>query len=269
MSFSHSSLCETSHFSSEDEELIFPVIQFLFSDGPWKKSKNKDAENSFDVSMGSWDGAEVCEATNLFILNHIVNVKGMFKNEEVGIYRDDGLAIVRGTARSVDVLRKKLEQIFKEELGLKITAEFSACSTDFLDVILDLKSGLHRPFRKANDTPNYIHVNSNHPPAVIKQIPTMIEDRLSTNSSNEEIFKAAAGIYQDALERSGYSHKLTYKPKKAKKEKRRQRKILWWNPPPTMHPCQPTWAICSWPCWTNISLKDQNCTNCSTEVMSK
>ena len=59
----------------------------------------------------------------------------------------------------------------------------------------------------------------------------MIEDRLSTNSSNEEIFNAAAGIYQDALDRSGYSHKLTYKPKKAKKEKRRQRKILWWNPP--------------------------------------
>ena len=157
--------------------------------------------------------------------------RGYSKGGEVGIYRDDGLAIVKGTARSVDTLRKKVECAFKE-LGLSITAEYCKNVTDFLDVVLDLETGTHKPFRKPNDTPNYINVNSNHPPAVIKQLPSMIEDRLSVNSSNEAIFNEAAGIYQEALSRSGYNHKLKYKPKKPeKKEKRRQRKILWWNPP--------------------------------------
>ena len=48
--------------TAEDEELIFHVRKsFLFSQGPWKKSRDKDEENSFDVTMGSWDGAECCE----------------------------------------------------------------------------------------------------------------------------------------------------------------------------------------------------------------
>ena len=67
-------------------------------------------------------------------------------------------------------MRKKIELAFKE-LGLSITTEHSESSTDFLDVVFDLQSGTYAPFRKENDTPNYIHVNSNHPKAVKKQLP--------------------------------------------------------------------------------------------------
>ena len=59
----------------------------------------------------------------------------------------------------------------------------------------------------------------------------MIEDRLSTNSSNEEIFNEAARMYDDALKKSGYSHKLKYRPPKPTHKKKKGRNIIWFNPP--------------------------------------
>ena len=41
--------------------------------------------------MGSYDGAEVCELIGIYLLN---NIKHLF-NGNVGLYRDDGLAILR------------------------------------------------------------------------------------------------------------------------------------------------------------------------------
>ena len=119
-----------------------------------------------------------------------------------------------------------------KELGFNITAEHSP-TTDFLDVVLCLKTGLFKPFRKDGDTPNYIHVDSNHPPNIIKQLPAMIQDRLSVNSSNEELFNEAATIYNDALERAGYKEKLMYKPRNREHNQGRvrRRNIIWWNPP--------------------------------------
>ena len=74
----------------------------LFNDGlPWVKGNN---HNMFDVTMGSFDGAEVCELVGLYI------------------YRDDGLLLLNGTsACAEDSTRKKLHPIFNQ-LGLKITA---------------------------------------------------------------------------------------------------------------------------------------------------
>ena len=137
--------------------------------------------------------------------------------------------------RNADLLKKKMEATFKK-MGFKIEVEHSIKSTDFLDVVLDLETGFFKPFRKPGDVPNYIHVKTNHPQAILKQLPAMIENRLSANSSNEEIFNEAIPIYSDALKRSGYSHKLTYKPKEPqgnseKKKKNRGRKVIWFNPP--------------------------------------
>ena len=41
--------------------------------------------------MGSFDGAEVCELVGLYLLNKI---KPLLGSNNVGLYRDDGLAIV-------------------------------------------------------------------------------------------------------------------------------------------------------------------------------
>ena len=83
--------------------------------------KNTEACNSlFDVTMGSFDGAEICELVGLFILNHLGK---SFAKENIGLYRDDGLAIIKSkSARLLDKTRKELHTIFKQ-FDLKITAE--------------------------------------------------------------------------------------------------------------------------------------------------
>ncbi len=61
----------------------------LFNDGkPWIK---KASNSLFDVTMGSYDGAEICELVGLFILN---NLGQKFGKENIHLYRDDGLAIM-------------------------------------------------------------------------------------------------------------------------------------------------------------------------------
>ena len=41
--------------------------------------------------MDSYDGAEICELVGLFIFN---NLGQKFGKENIGLYRDDGLAII-------------------------------------------------------------------------------------------------------------------------------------------------------------------------------
>jgi hypothetical protein len=70
----------------------------LFNTGkPWTK---KDSAGLFDVTMGSHDGADICELVGLFILNHISK---KFGKENIGLYRDDGLALIKIGTLSVHV----------------------------------------------------------------------------------------------------------------------------------------------------------------------
>ena len=53
---------------------------------------------------------------------------------------------------------------------------------------------------------------SNYPPHTIKHLPTSINQRLSKNSSKEEIFNKSKANYEKALKDSGFqSTKLDYK----------------------------------------------------------
>ena len=75
----------------------------------------------------------------------------------------------------------------------------------------------------------YINIESNHPPSIIKQLPLSIESRLSTLSSSEEIFVISS---QDALDKSGYKHKLKYKVNiDTPNNKKQQRNITCFNLP--------------------------------------
>jgi hypothetical protein len=51
-------------------------------------TKKYGSNSLFDVTMGSFDGAEICELVRLFILNHLGK---RFGKENIGLYRDDGL----------------------------------------------------------------------------------------------------------------------------------------------------------------------------------
>jgi len=107
----------------------------------WTKKNHSDM---FDVTMGSFDGAEVCELIGLFLLNILSEKYG--KNN-VGLYRDDGLVL------------------------LKIC--------NFLDVTLNLSDGTYYPYGKPNNETLYIDSNSNHPPTIIKHLLAAIGRRIS------------------------------------------------------------------------------------------
>jgi hypothetical protein len=58
----------------------------------------------FDVAMGSFDGAEVCELIGLFALNTLAKE---FGKENIGLNRDYGLALIQSTSgRLADKAKK-------------------------------------------------------------------------------------------------------------------------------------------------------------------
>ena len=118
--------------------------------------------------------------------------------------------------------------------GLKVTVDANKKVVQYLDVELNLIDESFKPFLKPNDHPLYVNVGSNHPPSILTNIPKAVNKRLSLLSSNENMFKSVAPIYQEALKNAGYKHTLTYQPTesaKNKKSKCRSRKVTWFNPP--------------------------------------
>ena len=102
--------------------------------------------------------------------------------------------------------------------------------TDFLDVTLNLKSRKYWPYRKPNDQPLYIHHQSNHPPAIKKQLLSMLSNRLSQLSCNQEEFEKAAPDYQEAMLKSGFAGELEYVKTNGSAKRLRKRNIMWFNP---------------------------------------
>ena len=119
------------------------------------------------------------------------------------------------------------------EYGLKITANANAESVNFLDMNFNLRTNIYKPFMKPNDVPLYVHRQSNHPAGILKNIPLSVNKRLSTISSNEDVFKANCRPYQEALVKSGYNFELNYQKQNQKKTKNRRnpRNITYFNPP--------------------------------------
>ena len=182
--------------------------------------------------MASMDGAETAETVALYFLHLLRNC---ITDSEVGIYRDDGLLLVHeANGPKVDRIRKKIIKVFKDN-GLTISIESNLTVTDFLDVTLDLENEQYYPYRKPNNHPIYISTSSNHPPSVIKEIPHMIENRISKLSCNKEEFERVKPFYQNILKESGYDYNISYQeinPSPSNKHKnRRKRNITWFNPP--------------------------------------
>ena len=77
--------------------------------------------------------------------------------------------------------------------------------------MLDLDEKIHRPFHKPNANVVYVNQKSNHPPQVLKNIPTGVEIRLSKLSSNEACFNSEKPLFQKALNEAGYQHEPSMK----------------------------------------------------------
>lgn len=135
---------------------------------PWQKKGN----TTFDVTMGSYDSAEICELEGSFLLSQLQDL-----NINVGIYRDDGLAITNATPRVTENIKKEICRIFNNNC-LRITIEANKQIIIFLDVTFNLNRSTYQPFTKPNTSLQYVHRESNHPPITIKNIPPGINKRL-------------------------------------------------------------------------------------------
>ena len=128
---------------------------------------------------------------------------------DLGLYRYDGLAVTRSTARQTEKLKQRLAKVFEDQ-KLKITVTANIHSVNFLDVNFDLNKGEFKAFMKPNDNPMYVHSLSNHP----KSISLAVNDRLNRISANKNVFDAVAPTYQEALRKSDYDHNLSFNPLK-------------------------------------------------------
>lgn len=194
----------------------------------WKKKNN----NQFDVTMGSYDGAESCELVGLYLLSEL---KEEIKCGNFGLYRDDGLAVIKATPKDTEKIKKQLCKIFNKH-GLRITVEANLKTVNYLDVTLKLNNGEYKPYCKPNNTVLYVSNKSNHPPSILQNIPRSINNRLNKISSKESAFQDEITPYQEALNKSHYRHKLVYERLDnnngdSARPKNRGRKIIWYNPP--------------------------------------
>lgn len=84
-------------------------------------------------------------------------------------------------------MRKNVIKIFSNT-GFSIGIATSLKFADILDTIFNLQTNSYYPYNEPNDSLLYINKSSKHLPQNISQLPKSIEERLSKNSSNEEIF---------------------------------------------------------------------------------
>ena len=140
--------------------------------------KRKKTESYFDVTMGSYDGAEICELVGIYILTRLATI---IKKSDCGLYRDDGLVILRNVnGQQIDRTRKNIIKIFKD-VGFSIDIENDTKVVEFLDITFNLNNGIYKRYKKANNTLLYVNKCSTHRSQIINQILRTIDERLSRN----------------------------------------------------------------------------------------
>ncbi|KAL9984744.1 hypothetical protein ACROYT_G007077 [Oculina patagonica] len=94
----------------------------LFGKGqPWEK---RTSTSNFDVTMGSYDGVETCELVGCNLLSQLKQIDSI----EIGLYRDDGLAILNQTPREMENAKKQTCRIFANNNLVSIAVEVYHCN---------------------------------------------------------------------------------------------------------------------------------------------
>ena len=208
----------------EKNIIIQAKNSLLFNENnAWQK---KAEGSNFDVTSGSFDGAETCELVGSYLLSQLpTNIK-----RNAGLYRDDGLGAFSATPKEIENIKKAICKTFNDH-KLKLTIDANKKSVNFLDVSFDLRSGAYKPYTKPNSVPLYVHRDSNHPPPILRQIPESINRRLSNISSCQQTFDSTRQPYQEALLKSGYDYQLHFDPQPTQEKRSRKRNVIWFNTP--------------------------------------
>ena len=96
--------------------------------------------------MGRFDNAEICELNGLQS-----NLESILPKTNFGLYRDDGLILLRNlNGQQMDRKGKTIIIIFKD-IGFSTDSQANLKEVDFLDVTLNLQNGTYHPFKKLSD----------------------------------------------------------------------------------------------------------------------
>ena len=121
--------------------------------------------------MGCYVRTEVCEIVGIYTLNKLSNITD---EDSIGLYLVDRLAIFENlSGPQIERKKKSIIKVFKER-GLSIIVTTNIVYVDFLDVNFNLKTESYQRFRKPNNEPKYIDINSNHSRQILKQLPKSI-----------------------------------------------------------------------------------------------
>ena len=110
--------------TSEDKAIIKHARKSLLFNKQqiWIKKES----GLFDVTMGAYDGAEVCGLVGIFILYQLSRI---CNKNDIGLYRDDSLAVFRNTSGpQAEKIKKHFQCMFHKNLKI----------VDYLDVTLNL-----------------------------------------------------------------------------------------------------------------------------------
>jgi len=175
--------------SHEHDIILHAKSSILYSYAePWGK---KTSSNLFDITIGSYNGAESCELVGYYLLQKIKEKFGSICDS--GLYRDDSLGLSKASPQQTECIKKDLCSIFSN-YGLKITIEVNTKTINFLNVTLNLSNGKYMAYTRSRNIPIYVNKRSNHPPHIIENIPKSINKRLSEISMDEHLFKEAAPL---------------------------------------------------------------------------
>ena len=98
--------------------------------------------------MGSYDGAGVCKLVGTFIYQ---DWETSLAKKNTGLFRDDRLKVLRNmNARRADKMRTIIIKIFKE-VGYQLEIKTNFKKVEFLEVTLNLITGLYTPYKKPDD----------------------------------------------------------------------------------------------------------------------
>ena len=107
--------------------------------------------------MGVYDRAEVFQLVGTYMLN-LLSKK--YNKTDFGLYRDDGLAVLKNKSGPQSAQARKNIQNISKEYGLDIIIQCNIKIVNYLSITFDLNDGTYKPCTKLNNEIKYMHEDS-------------------------------------------------------------------------------------------------------------
>ena len=134
----------------------------------------KEGNEDFDDPMGCFDRPDVCELVGNYILQQLSQ---LFEHHSVGLYKDDGLAVLKGLlGPETERVNKKVINVYKV-CARKITIKTNLHIVNFLGITFDLRNHTYQPCRKPDNHSVYINKSSNLPKTILRELPKSIRKK--------------------------------------------------------------------------------------------